>query len=68
MVLNLGGNDVSEFLYVLLDRIAFPYRDINLARWYDWTVIEDLKARLCTLAEVMPFPANSTSTSQMIRF
>ncbi|KAH7927316.1 actin-like ATPase domain-containing protein [Leucogyrophana mollusca] len=51
MSLNMGGDDITEFLFVLLDRISFPYRDINLARWYDWNVMEDLKARLCTLAE-----------------
>ncbi|KAG6329925.1 hypothetical protein ID866_9164, partial [Astraeus odoratus] len=49
--LNMGGNDITELLYVLLQRINFPYRDINLARWHDWMVMEDLKARLCTLAE-----------------
>ncbi|KAJ7446742.1 hypothetical protein FB451DRAFT_1291356 [Mycena latifolia] len=49
--LNMGGDDITEFLYVLLERIHFPYRDINLARSYDWSVMEDLKARLCTLAE-----------------
>jgi hypothetical protein len=52
MSLNMGGDDITEFLSVLLDRISFPYRDLNLARWYDWNVVEDLKARLCTLAEV----------------
>ncbi|KAI0640783.1 actin-like ATPase domain-containing protein [Trametes meyenii] len=51
MVLSMGGNDIAEFLYVLLEKIGFPYRDINLARSYDWNVLEDLKARLCTLAE-----------------
>ncbi|EGN96670.1 hypothetical protein SERLA73DRAFT_111324 [Serpula lacrymans var. lacrymans S7.3] len=51
MSLNMGGDDITEFLYVLLERISFPYRDINLSRWYDWNVMEDLKARLCTLAE-----------------
>ncbi|KIM58979.1 hypothetical protein SCLCIDRAFT_16606 [Scleroderma citrinum Foug A] len=49
--LNVGGNDITEFLYVLLERINFPYRSINLARWHDWLVMDDLKARLCTLAE-----------------
>lgn len=48
----MGGDDITEFLYVLLERINFPYRDVNLARWYDWSVMEDLKIRLCTLAEV----------------
>jgi actin-related protein 8 len=52
MSLNTGGDDITEFLYVLLERISFPYRDINLARWHDWSVLEDLKSRLCTLAEV----------------
>ncbi|KAI9464248.1 hypothetical protein HD554DRAFT_1286387 [Boletus coccyginus] len=51
MSLNMGGNDITEFLYVLLERINFPYRDIDLARWHDWLVMEDLKSRLCTLAE-----------------
>lgn len=50
--LNMGGDYITEFLYVLLDRICFPYRDINLARSYDWNVMEELKNRLCTLTEV----------------
>ncbi len=50
--LNMGGDYITEFLYALLDRICFPYRDINLARAYDWNVMEDLKSRLCTLTEV----------------
>lgn len=52
MVLSMGGNDITEFLYVLLEKVGFPYRDIDLARSYDWKVIEDLKSRVCTLAEV----------------
>ncbi|KAH9940809.1 actin-like ATPase domain-containing protein [Epithele typhae] len=51
IILSMGGNDITEFLYVLLDKIGFPYRDINLAKSYDWAVMEDLKSRLCTLAE-----------------
>ncbi|KAI0330934.1 actin-like ATPase domain-containing protein [Cubamyces sp. BRFM 1775] len=51
MVLSMGGNDITEFLHVLLEKISFPYRDLNLARSYDWHVMEDLKARICTLAE-----------------
>ena len=52
MYLSMGGDDITEFLYVMLEKINFPYRDINLALAYDWSVLEDLKARLCTLAEV----------------
>ena len=60
MSLGMGGNDITEFLFVMLERIAFPYRDINLARSYDWNVMEDLKARLCTLAEVNFIPFNGS--------
>jgi len=52
MSLNIGGDDVTEFLSVLLGRIKFPYRELDLNRSYDWNVMEDLKWRLCTLADV----------------
>ena len=52
MILNMGGNDITEFLYVLLSRINFPYKEVDLSRSYDWSLMEDLKARLCTLTEV----------------
>lgn len=48
----MGGDDITEFLYVLLQRIRFPYRTLDLNRSYDWAVLEDLKGRLCTLLEV----------------
>lgn len=52
MFLNMGGDAITEFLHVLLEKINFPYRELDLVRSYDWNVMEDLKARLCTLAEV----------------
>ena len=52
MSLSIGGEDITEFLYVLLRRIKFPYKDMDLNHSYDWNVMEDLKARLCTLADV----------------
>ena len=52
MSLSIGGEDITEFLYVLLRRIKFPYKDMDLNRSYDWNVMEDLKSRLCTLADV----------------
>jgi actin-related protein 8 len=55
LALNMGGDDVTEFLYVLLQQIKFPYRDADLNRSYDWAVLEDLKTRLCTLAEVTEY-------------
>jgi actin-related protein 8 len=47
----LGGNDITEFLYVMLQRIGFPYKDADLSRTYDWAVFEDLKKTMCTLTE-----------------
>uniref|UniRef100_A0A0W0G785 Uncharacterized protein n=1 Tax=Moniliophthora roreri TaxID=221103 RepID=A0A0W0G785_MONRR len=52
MSLNFGGDDITELFYVLLNRIGFPYRELNLARSYDWNVIDTLKCNLCTLSEV----------------
>lgn len=52
MTLSIGGDDVTEFLYVLMGRISFPYKEFDLARLHDRLVIEDLKCRICTLNEV----------------
>ncbi|KAL5512963.1 ARP8 [Sanghuangporus vaninii] len=51
MVLSIAGDDITEFLSVLLDRISFPYKDLDLTRMHDWAVMEDLKCRICTLNE-----------------
>ncbi|KAI0032652.1 hypothetical protein K488DRAFT_78343 [Vararia minispora EC-137] len=51
LYLNMGGDAITEFLYVLLSRINLPYRDIDLSRSYDWAVMEELKAKVCTLIE-----------------
>lgn len=48
----MGGDDITEFFSVLLERIKFPYRELDLNRSYDWNIMEDLKIRLCTLADV----------------
>jgi hypothetical protein len=52
MLLNFGGDDITEFLAVLLGHIKFPYRNIDLNRIYDFNLMEDLKSRICSLAEV----------------
>ncbi|KAG8907330.1 actin-like protein arp8 [Tulasnella sp. 403] len=51
MLLDYGGDDITEFLHNILVDIQFPYRDIQLSRLYDLHVMDDLKARLCTLSE-----------------
>lgn len=54
MVLDFGGDDITSFLFTLLSRINFPYKEADLANWYDWTVLEDLKERIVVLSEVSP--------------
>ncbi|KIY53353.1 actin-like ATPase domain-containing protein [Fistulina hepatica ATCC 64428] len=51
MSLNMGGDDITEFLYVLLSRIDFPYRDMDLTRACDWKMLDELKAKMCTMTE-----------------
>ena len=53
ITLSIAGDEITEFLYRLLQRIQIPYAaELDLARSYHWQVLEDLKARLCTLNEV----------------
>ncbi|KAG9013422.1 actin-like protein arp8 [Tulasnella sp. 427] len=50
MLLDYGGDDITEFLHDLLRDIKFPYRDIKLNRLYDLHVMDDLKARQADVA------------------
>lgn len=52
LALDYGGDDVSELYLRLLERINLPYRSADLSRSYDWTMMEDLKFRSASLAEV----------------
>ena len=52
LLLNYGGDDISELYLRLLERINLPYKDANLVRAYDWSMMDDLKLRTASLAEV----------------
>lgn len=52
MLLDFGGDDITEFLHTLLIRTNFPYRDADLSRWADYTLMEELKERMVVLSEV----------------
>jgi actin-related protein len=64
MVLDFGGDDITSFLLSLLQRINFPYKEVDLSRWHDWTVLEELKERMVVLSEVrlspLPLPPSSS--------
>ncbi|KAL1747609.1 hypothetical protein HDZ31DRAFT_31536 [Schizophyllum fasciatum] len=51
IVLDIGGDDITEFLHVILQHCNFPYRECDLARSYDWQIMENLKKTMCTLRE-----------------
>ena len=55
MVLDFGGDDITSFMHVLLERTGFPYKEADLSKWYDWIVLEDLKERSVVLSEVSRF-------------
>jgi len=61
ITLNIGGDDITEFLLALLQRINFPYKEADLARLYDWRLMEELKSKICTLQEVNIHGRNSSS-------
>lgn len=42
-------------LYVLLQQICFPYKEIDLVKLYHWQLFEDLKQSQCTMAPVRDF-------------
>lgn len=52
MCLDYGGDEISELYLRMLERINFPYQGANLGRTYDWTMMEDLKQKSTSLAEV----------------
>ncbi|KAM0750707.1 actin-like ATPase domain-containing protein [Meredithblackwellia eburnea MCA 4105] len=51
MVLDFGGDDITEFLHTLLIRINFPYKDADLSRWFDFHMMDQLKERTVVLSE-----------------
>lgn len=48
LTLNVGGDDITEVFYVLLQQSCFPYKEMDLTRLYDWNLMQDLKHQYCT--------------------
>lgn len=51
MVLDFGGDDITEFLSTLLMRSGFPYRELDLKRSYDFKMMDQLKQKMIVLSE-----------------
>ena len=56
MVLDFGGDDITKFLHALLSRNNFPYKEADMTRWHDFTVLDELKERIVVLGEVRATP------------
>ncbi|KAI8069378.1 hypothetical protein BC940DRAFT_297583 [Gongronella butleri] len=50
-LIHVGGDDITRVFASFLRENQFPYRDMDLARFYDWSLAEDLKERWCTMNE-----------------
>ncbi|KAJ2751564.1 actin-like protein arp8 [Coemansia pectinata] len=44
-----GGDDITRFLHSLFMRSNFPYHEASLSRAYDWTMINELREKYCTM-------------------
>ncbi|KAH7327676.1 hypothetical protein B0J17DRAFT_580896 [Rhizoctonia solani] len=51
ITLDLGGDDITEYLYYLLKEINFPLKDCQLNQASDWTIMTRLKKQMCSLSE-----------------
>ncbi|CAI5757793.1 unnamed protein product [Candida verbasci] len=51
ILLNYGGDNITETFMKLLIENAFPYKDINLRNSYDWEIATDLKEKFITFQD-----------------
>ncbi|CAE6403838.1 unnamed protein product [Rhizoctonia solani] len=51
ITLDLGGDDITEYLYYLLKEINFPHKSCQLTDSTDWTILTRLKKQICSLSE-----------------
>ncbi|KAG8691727.1 actin-like protein arp8 [Ceratobasidium sp. 423] len=51
ITLDLGGDDISEYLYYLLKEINVLHKGCQLSQSADWTLITRLKKQMCSLSE-----------------
>lgn len=52
MQLAYGGDDITSAMTAILQRSAFPYKELDLARSQDWLMMDNLKIKICTLEAV----------------
>lgn len=52
MLQSFGGDDITETFLQVLGTINFPFKDVDLARQYDWSTIQALMQQCCAFNEV----------------
>lgn len=50
--MKFGGDNVTLFYSKVLLRSWFPYQEVDLSNHLDWSLMDDLKARFCTVNDV----------------
>ncbi|CUA74631.1 putative actin-related protein 8 [Schizosaccharomyces pombe 972h-] [Rhizoctonia solani] len=51
ITLDLGGDDITEYLYYLLKEINFPLKNCQLQEPTTWNIMTKLKKSMCSLSE-----------------
>ncbi|CAE6454300.1 unnamed protein product [Rhizoctonia solani] len=51
ITLDLGGDDITEYLYYLLKEINFPLKNCQLQEATTWNIMTKLKKSMCSLSE-----------------
>ena len=64
MLMRYGGDDIVETFMHLLETVEFPYKDCNLAREWDWELVQWLMEQCCSANEVCQTPDRWTDTEQ----
>ncbi|GAO46956.1 actin-like ATPase domain-containing protein [Saitoella complicata NRRL Y-17804] len=51
ILMKYGGDDITLLWTKLLLRSSLPYHAVDIRRMHDWLLVEELKARFCTMNE-----------------
>ena len=52
MIMRYGGDDLVEAFMNCVQSVSFPYKDCNLAREWDWELMQWLMEQCCAANEV----------------
>ncbi|ORX56811.1 actin-like ATPase domain-containing protein [Hesseltinella vesiculosa] len=50
-LVHVGGDDITKTFTSFLIKNQFPYQQLDVTRFYDWSLVQDLKEKWCTMNE-----------------